>query len=64
MRRGAARCPPCSQNAHDEKGWNDTRVGPLLPERARSECARSTAAVGPTRVPFHGRRNELAWKDH
>ena len=25
----------------------------LLAERARSECARSTAAVGPARVPFH-----------
>ena len=27
----------------------------LLPERARSECARSTAAVGPTRVALHER---------
>src|SRR6266581_8151929 len=35
-----------------------------IPERARSECARSTAAAEPTRVPFHERRNELAWKDH
>ena len=36
------------------RGWgrNDTCADPLLPERARSECARSTAAVGPTRVPF------------
>ena len=31
---GAARCPPCSQNAHDEKDWKDTHVGPVLPERA------------------------------
>ena len=46
------------------EGWNDTRADPLLPERARSECARSTAAVGPTRVPFHERRSELAWKDY
>ena len=38
------------------KGWNDTRADPLLPERARSECARSTAAVGPTRVPFQGEK--------
>ncbi|MEY4704695.1 MAG: hypothetical protein RL042_891 [Nitrospirota bacterium] len=36
-------------------GWNGTRVDPLLPERARSECARSTAAGGSTRVPFHER---------
>ena len=57
-------CPLCSQDAHDERGRNDTRADPLLPERARSECARSTAAVGPTRVPFHARRSERAWKDH
>ena len=57
-------CPLCSQDAHDERGRNDTRADPLLPERARSECARSTAAVGPTRVPFHERRSERAWKDH
>jgi hypothetical protein len=31
---GAARCPPCSQNAHDEKDWKDTHIGPVLPERA------------------------------
>ena len=31
---------------HDQKGWNDTRVGPVLPERAPSEGPRSTAAVG------------------
>ena len=31
----------------------------MLPERARSECARSTAAVGPTRVcELEGRRRE------
>ena len=29
--------------------------GPVLPERARSECARSTGAVGPLRVPFQER---------
>ena len=46
------------------KEWNDTRADPLLPERARSECARSTAAVGPTRVPFPERKNKRAWKDH
>jgi len=35
--------------------WNDTRADPLLPEHARSECARSTAAGGSTRVPFQER---------
>jgi len=35
--------------------WNGTHADPLLPERARSECARSTAAVGPAPVPFHER---------
>jgi len=45
------------------KEWNDTRADPLLPERARSECARSTAAVGPTRAPFHEREtSKQAWK--
>jgi hypothetical protein len=29
----AARCLPCSQNAHDEKDGKDTRLGPVLPER-------------------------------
>jgi len=62
MGEGTARCPSCSQNAHGEKGWNDTRAGPLLPERARSDGARSTAAVGPTRVPFLWEENELAWE--
>ena len=46
------------------RGWrNDTRADPLLPERAQSECARSTAAVGSTRVPFQ-ERGKQAWKDH
>src|SRR6185295_758149 len=48
----------------NRRGGNDTRAGPLLPERAQSECARSTAAVGPTRVPFPNRTNKQAWKDH
>lgn len=39
------------------KRWNGTRADPLLPERARSECARSTAAVGPTRVPLQERED-------
>jgi len=30
----------------------DTHVGPVLPERAPSEGPRSTAAVGPTWVPY------------
>ena len=33
-------------------GRQGTAVGPLLPERARSECARSTAAAGPITVPY------------
>lgn len=37
------------------KRWNGTRADSLLPERARSEWARSTAAVGPAGVPFHER---------
>jgi hypothetical protein len=57
-------CPLGSQSPHDEKEWNGTHADPLLPERARYECARSTAAVGPTRVPFHGRKNKRAWSDH
>ena len=44
------------------KGVNDTRAGPLLLERARSECARSTAAVEPTQVPFHKRKSTLTWE--
>jgi len=31
----------------ERRGRTDTRVGLLLPERARWECARSTAAVRP-----------------
>src|SRR5437016_14438516 len=48
----------------NRRGGNDTRAGPLLPERARSECARSTAAVGPTQVPFPKRGNKRAWREH
>ena len=55
---GAARCPSCSQRVRK----NGTRADPLLPERARSECAHSTAAVGPTRVPFLEKSNEQAWR--
>lgn len=52
---------------HRMRGWtrkvrgNDTRVGLLLPERARSECARSTAAVRPDTgaVPNEGKRASL-----
>ena len=41
---------------------DDTRDGPVLPERARSECARSTAAVGPPRVPSTmGKTSKLGW---
>ncbi len=45
----------CSQRPHDKNGGMTLM---LLPERAPSECARSTAAVGATRVPFQER--ELA----
>ena len=39
------------------KRWNGTRADPLLLERARSECARSTAAVRPDTgaVPEEGK---------
>jgi hypothetical protein len=42
-------------------GRNGTRVDLLLPERARSECARSTAAVRPDTgtVPDKGKRASL-----
>ena len=36
-------------------GKNCTNAAPLLPERARSECARSASAVGPAPVPFQER---------
>jgi len=52
MGEGTARCPSCSQNAHDEKDGKDTHVGPVLPERAPWEGPRSTAALRPTCVPF------------
>ena len=60
--------PGTGQTKMDGKGWNDTRADPLLPERARSECARSTAAVGPARVPFRERKGtsvlgRIIWKD-
>jgi hypothetical protein len=44
--------------APQRMGRNDTRVDLLLPERARSECARSTAAVRPDTgaVPEEGER--------
>jgi len=35
--------------------WNDICANSLLPERARSEGARSTAAVGLAQGPFHER---------
>ena len=38
------------------KEWDDTSVDPLLPERARSECARSRVGVGPIGLPFQERR--------
>jgi len=31
---GAARRPPCSQNAHDEQDGKDAHVGPVHLERA------------------------------
>ena len=44
--------------------WNDTRATPLLPERAPSEGPRSTAAMGPARVPSHEDEIRQAWKEH
>ena len=60
-RRGGQANPPCPQNV---TSWKVARVGPLLPERAASEGPRSTAAVGPTRAPFHsivGQEDMLSW---
>ena len=53
--------PTKDQRKQEER--NDTHAAPLLPERAQSECARSTAAVGPTWVPVHRREitSELGW---
>src|SRR5207249_4243195 len=49
--QGVARLPfVLAEPPRRGKLWQDTRIGPLLPDRARSECARSTAAVVPTRV--------------
>jgi hypothetical protein len=42
----------------------DTHVGPVLPERAPWEGPRSTAALGPTWVPFQERGHEQAWREH
>jgi hypothetical protein len=63
-------------NRQGMRGWtrkrigrNGTRVGLLLPERARSECARSTAAVRPDTgaVPEEVKRASLegwgGWPD-
>ena len=44
--------------------WERHPRGPVLPERARSECARSTGAVGLLRRPFPMRRGKQAWEDH
>jgi hypothetical protein len=38
------------------RGWNDTHVGPVLPERAPSEGPCSTAALRPTWVSFQKRK--------
>ena len=46
------RYPVLTPPAHKKVDWNDARVSLLLPERARSECARSTAAVRLTRASF------------
>jgi hypothetical protein len=43
----------CLRNARPEKEGKGSLVILLLAERARSECARTTGAVGPARVPFH-----------
>jgi hypothetical protein len=63
----------CSRNARPPKAlvgraqWKINQPPSLRDnERAWRDhlYPRSTAAVGLTRVPFHERRNELAWKDH
>ena len=46
-----------------EGGREGHPCGPVLPERARSECARSTGAVGPTGAPFQ-ERSKRALKDY
>jgi peroxiredoxin len=46
-RSTAGRRPVLAAASSGNDGRNDTRADPLLPERARSECARSTGAVGP-----------------
>ena len=58
----AGKWRPSSRAGMAPHGWgNDTRVGLLLPERARSECARSTAAVRPNTgaVPKENKRASL-----
>jgi len=45
----------CSRNARPQKDGKGSLIVLLLAERARSECARSTAAVGPARAPFQER---------
>jgi len=52
MKSGNSRAILLARRTRTMRGWNDTRADPLLPEHARSECARSTAAVGPTQVLF------------
>jgi hypothetical protein len=44
---------------------NDTRADPLLPERARSECAPSVRAVKEGQFGHSLlKRNEQAWRGH
>ena len=43
-----------------EKGWNDTRDGPLLPERADSMCSLATAWDNTGGIPE--REAKRAWR--
>jgi hypothetical protein len=59
--RGSRQTVLLARRAPTINGRNGTRVDLLLPERARSECARSTAAVRPDTgtVPDKGKRASL-----
>ncbi len=41
--------------AEQRKGWKDTHIGPVLPERAPSEGPRSTAEAETTPYTLAGR---------
>ena len=61
---GAARCPPCSQNAHGERDG----TAPVSAFCSRNAHDRNVLVRRPqsglTRVPFQRRVNEQAWREH